>query len=49
MLAALYAREGIAYARIDTAILYRGLAQDDELAHPEEARQREHQRQAAEM
>jgi hypothetical protein len=47
MLAALYAREGIAYARIDTAILYRGVAQGDATVNPEEAPEREHERQAA--
>src|SRR5437763_2534433 len=47
MLAALYNGEGIAYAGIAMAILYRGPTQDGGALRPEEARDRARQRTAA--
>lgn len=47
MLAALFDREGIAYGRIDLAILYRGPADDDQGLNAAEAAEREEQRRNA--
>lgn len=49
MLAAIFDREGIAYDRIDLAILYRGPADDDQSLSEADAAEREAQRRSADV